>query len=80
MVNKMSLPGFNAEASLYKAKVEYKSYHAYNYQKSESISPAYMNFECLECLIRCYIICSPPRLCIISCPQMCSRQCSGSWL
>ena len=34
MVNKMSLPGFNAEASLNKAKAEYKSYHTYNYQNS----------------------------------------------
>ena len=75
-----SLPGFNAEASLYKSKSEYNPDYAYHHENSQPISPAFMNFQCLECLIRCNIICSPPRLCLISCPQMCSRQCSGSWL
>jgi hypothetical protein len=40
MIDKMGLPGFTAEASSHKDKAEYKSYHTYNYQKSESISPA----------------------------------------
>ena len=40
----MSLPGFTAEACLYKIKSEYKLYQEYDYQNGRSVSPAnYMN-------------------------------------
>jgi hypothetical protein len=73
----MTLPGFTAEESLYKEKGEYKSYLTYFHQKNGSISPAYLNFRCLRCLIRCNIICSPPRMCLVSCPQQCSGVCGA---
>ena len=75
----MTLPGFTANESLYSAKAEYKSYKIDYYQNSGAIGPAYLNFQCLACLIRCYIICSPPHMCFISCPQACSGVCGTPW-
>jgi hypothetical protein len=79
----MKLPGFTAQESLHihKAK-EHKTYqiNQYHQENTEFIRPAW-NFRCLICLIRCNITCSPPNMCLVSCPQACSGECNGtSWL
>lgn len=71
----MGLSGFTAEISENQVKSQYAS--CYMNEQTSKISPTYINLPCLECLIRCSIICSPPRLCLISCPQMCSSICRG---
>ena len=74
----MTLPGFTAQESLYKAKAHKSFQINADYQQHDvSVTPAYLNFPCLACLIRCNIICSPPRMCLVSCPQQCSGVCGG---
>jgi hypothetical protein len=78
VINKMSLPGFNAEASLYKAKAEYKTYNRYNYQNGEFVNPAQLNLECLICLIECEFRCNPKLgggLCFVPCRTECAQEC-----
>jgi hypothetical protein len=74
----MSLPGFSAEATLYKTKAEYKSFHKYNYQNSKIIKPAHISFSCLRCLIACEIRCNPNlggAYCFVPCSIQCNREC-----
>ena len=79
-MTKNALPGFTGEASLNKVKAEYTSYSMHSYQSSETISPAFFNIGCWECLIGCEFMCNPllgGAKCLVSCPQICSRKCDG---
>jgi hypothetical protein len=78
VINKMSLPEFNAEVSLHKAKPEYKSYHTYSYQNSKIIKPAQLTLPCVICLIECEFRCNPKLgggLCFVPCRTECAQEC-----
>jgi hypothetical protein len=74
------LPKFTAEASL--QHIASQRYHlARKYAKTptadiSSAASSFLNYLCYyKCMIRCNIICSPPRMCLISCPQLCRAEC-----
>jgi hypothetical protein len=74
------LPNFSAEASLYITT----SHHydlAGKYVQTPGATPinpasSFLSYFCYyNCMIKCGIICSRPRMCLISCPQQCRAQC-----
>jgi hypothetical protein len=76
---RQGLPEFTAEASLRTTTGErYRLARTYVQTSRANISSAasFLDYLCYcKCMIECSIICSPPRMCFISCPQQCRAQC-----
>ena len=70
----LSIPGFTAKESLFRAKTEYNSYKIN--LNIGPITPA-MNFQCFECLVRCCIRCSV-NFCFAPCRVECGGVCGFS--
>jgi hypothetical protein len=73
------LPLFNAEASLHTTiSQRYHLISIYTQSHAPPIGSAesFLDYLCYyKCMIGCSIICRPPRMCLISCPQQCRAQC-----
>jgi hypothetical protein len=74
------LPLFTAEASLHNTTTgqRYHLIRIYTQSHAPSIgsSASFPDNLCYyKCMIGCSIICRPPRMCLISCPQQCRAQC-----
>jgi hypothetical protein len=76
---KQTLPKFTAEVSLITTSGQrYHLTRTYAQTHRHKISSARSNLDYLcypKCMAQCSIICSPPRMCEIDCPQQCWAQC-----
>ena len=73
------IPTFSAQFSLSNNKNNYLAIFL-PYEKNGQINPKTLNNRCLSCLRKCYTICRPPNMCLISCPQQCRGQCDTAEL
>jgi hypothetical protein len=75
------LPEFTAEASLQRITTIQRYHLTREYAQTpiagiSSAAASFLDYLCYcKCMIRCSIICSPPRMCLVSCPQQCRAQC-----
>jgi hypothetical protein len=77
----MNIPGFSAQASLYKTSGHYHSTHAFTESGGNALRPAQgpwgCNTRCLwDCRRWCTRQCGSDRLCLLVCREDCYDQCN----
>jgi hypothetical protein len=76
---RQKLPGFTADVPLLSTSAQ--RYHltrryAQTHRPNISSAQSFLSSLCYyKCMVQCSIICSPPRMCLISCPRQCRAQC-----
>jgi hypothetical protein len=78
----MSMPGFSAEASLYKTSGRYHSAHAFTESGGNALLPAQWDGDCdwrcfWDCQRRCPSVCGSDHECLVTCREFwCYLECN----